>query len=262
MILGAVLESHYREQTKPTGAKRPFSSVLSLNAELDRITTGRLVNEPAIEGWLDQLQAAASLNDPCFWLLLARLAELALVCAGRYADACELAAAGDLLVNPREIRIHFFGDTPSAVVKHRRGALSAQLNRSRAPHLDFIRKMRQTAAVEIVKAPLLAFFVDMLETSGLMSACYLDKVRGRLNRIAETIGFLCSWQVTDAVDLTQRLDAATRETRRFVRSHLCNFDLKLFEVLGHDVQRLATDITASSDFLDPAMLLLRSYELH
>lgn len=256
------MESHCREQPKTYGTKRPFISVLSLNAELDRITTGRLVNEPAIEGWLNRLQAAAALNDPCFWLLMARLTELAIVCAGRYADACELAAAGDLLVNPREIRIHFFGDTPSAVVKHRRGALSSQLNKCRAPHLDFIRKMRESATVEIVKAPLLTFFADMLETSGLMGAYYLDKVRNRMNRIAETIGFLCSWQVTDAADLTQRLDAATRETRQFVRSHLCNFDLNLFKALGHDVQRLATDITASSVFLDPALLVLRSYEMH
>lgn len=256
------MESYCREQTKTTGAKRPFNSVLSLNAELDRLADGRLVNETAIEGGLDQLQAAASLNDPSFWLLIARLTELALVCAGRYADACELAAAGDLLVNPREIRIHFFGDAPSVVVKHRRGALSAQLNKSRAPHFEFIRNMRQTATVEIVKAPLLTFLVDMLETAGLMNPCYLDKVRDRMNRIADTIGFLCSWQVTDAVDFARRLDATTGETRRFVLSHLCGFDLNLFEALGRDVQCLAADITASSGFLDPAMLLLRSHELY
>jgi hypothetical protein len=256
------LEPQYRAQSKVTGLAQPYHPVLGLNAELDRITTGWLVNETAIEGWLDRLQASASVNDPCFWLLMARLTELAVVCTGRYADACELAAAGDLLVNPREIRVHFHGDTPSAVVKHRRGALSAQFNTTRAPHLDFIRRMRQTAAVEIVKAPLLTFLTDMLETSGLLSACYLDKVRARMNRIAETIGFLCSWQVADAVDLNQRLGAATRETRQFVQSHLCNFDLNLFEALGHDVQCLATDVAASCDFLDPAILRLRSYELH
>jgi len=256
------LEPQYQEQSHVTGSAQSYPMVLDLNAELDRITTGRLVNETAIEGWLDRLQASASVNDPCFWLLMAKLTELAVVCTGRYADACELAAAGDLLVNPREIRVHFHGDKPTAVVKHRRQALSTQFNSTRAPHLDFIRRMHQTAAVEIVKAPLLTFLTDMLETSGLLSACYLDKVRARMNRIAETIGFLCSWQVTDAVDLNCRLGAATRETRQFVQSHLCNFDLSLFVALGHDVQRLASDVTASSDFLDPAILRSRSCELH
>ncbi len=256
------MEPQCREQSKVTGPAHSYHPVLDLNAELDRITTGQLVNETAIEDWLDRLQASASVNDPCFWLLLARLTELAVVCTGRYADACEWAAAGDLLVNPREIRVHFHGDRPAAVVKHRRGALSAQFNTTRAPHLDFIRRMRQTAAVEIVKAPLLTLLTDMLETSGLLSVCYLDKVRERLNRIAETIGFLCSWQVADAVDLNQRLGAATRKTRQFVQSHLCHFDLNLFVALGHDVQRLATDVTATSDFLDPAIVRLRSYELH
>ncbi len=256
------MEPHCRALSNQIGKATPFNPALDLNAELNRITNGRLVNETAIEGWLARLQATVSVNDPCFWLLLARLTELAVVCTGCYADACELAAAGDLLVNPREIRIHINGDTPYTVVKHRHGALSVQLNTTRAPHLDFIRKMRQTAAVEIVKAPLLTFLTEMLEISGLLSACYLEKIRGRLNRIAETIGFLCSWQVADAADLHQRLGAASRETRQFVQSHLCNFDLNLFVALGHDVHSVATDITAPSDFLDPAMLLLRSYELH
>ncbi|MCP3952708.1 MAG: hypothetical protein GY697_10910 [Desulfobacterales bacterium] len=256
------MEPQYQEQSKSTGLTRSYHPGLDLNTELDRITTGRLVNEKAIEDWLDRLQAIISANDPCFWLLLARLTELAVVCTGRYADACELAAAGDLLVNPREIRVHFTGDTPFAVVKRRHGSLSAQLNTTRAPHLDFIRKMRQTATVEIVQAPLLTFLTDMLATSGLLSMCYLEKVRGRMNRIADTIGFLCSWQVADATDLHRRIVAETRETRQFVQSHLCNFDLNLFAALGHDVQRLANDVTASSDFLNPAMLRLRSYELH
>ncbi len=256
------MEPQYREQPQVTGPAQSYHAALDLNAELDRISTGRLVNETAIEGWLDRLQATAPVNDPCFWLLMARLTELAVVCTGRYADACELTAAGDLLVNPREIRVHFHGDKPSAVVKHRRGALSAQFNTTRAPHLDFIRRMRQTAAVEIVKAPLLTFLTDMLETSGFLSARYLAKVRARLTCIAEAIGFLCCWQVADAVDLNQRLGAATRETRQFVQSHLCNFDLSLFVALGLAVQCLATDVTASSDFLNPAVLRLRSYELH
>jgi hypothetical protein len=256
------LKSQYRAQSKLDGQKTPCHPVLNLNSEFDRISSVWLVNEGAIEGWLERLQAALSANDPCYWLLLARLTEMTLVCAGRYADGCEFAAAGDLLVNPREIRVHIAGDTPCAVVKLRHGALSGQLHTTPEPHLDFIRKMRQTAAVEIVKAPLLTFLTAMLESSGLFSLCYLDKVRGRMQQIADTIGFLCSWQVADVAELHRKIGAEALETGQFVQSHLCNFDLNLFAALGHDVQCLATDITAPSDFLDPAALLVRAYELH
>lgn len=247
----------YLEPARFGGRQRPFDSLLALNHALDRITTGRLVNEPAIEAWLEQLQTDVSANDPCFWLLLARLTELAVVCAGRYADACEFAAAGDLLVNPRQIRVHFSGDTPP-VVKHRHGALSEQFNAARVPYQDFIRWFPRSAAVEIVKKPLLTFFTERMETSGMLHVAYLDNLRTRIGRIAETLGFLSSWQVTDAADFQRRCDAAGPETRRFVRSHLCNFNLNQFSALGRDVRRLVVDRTASSDFLVPAVYSLRA----
>jgi len=245
------------EPLRSGGQKRASDPVLALNHELDRITTGRLINESAIETWLDRLQADVSANDSRFWLLMARLAELAIVCAGRYADGCEFAAAGDLLVNPRQIRVHFFGDTPPEV-KHRRGALSTQFNAAGLLRDDFIRWFRQAAAVEIVKTPLLTFFTEMLATSGAVQGLYLENLSQRVDRIAETLGFLNSWQVNDVVDFHRRLDAATPETRHFVRSHLCRFDLDLFTDLGRDVLNLTADPMASSLFLAPASHPLRS----
>ena len=136
------MESQHPARQKLNTESRPSHPVLNLNAEFDRITSGWLVNERAIESWLEQLQTTVSANDPCYWLLMARLTELAIVCAGRYADACEFAAAGDLLVNPREIRVHVSGRRPTAVVKQRRGALTAQFAGTQEVRESLIRWFR------------------------------------------------------------------------------------------------------------------------
>ena len=71
-----------------------------------------VVNEGRIEDWLDELEMQNNEKNPVYWLLLVRLNELALLCAGNYADNCEFSAAGDLLLNPRKMMVHFNDTKP------------------------------------------------------------------------------------------------------------------------------------------------------
>ena len=236
--------------SESTASEKSFQSAMRLNDLLDHQAAEGLINEPAIEGWLKQLQADLCAKAPCYWLLLARLTELTIVCAGRYADACEFAAAGDLIVNPRHIQVHFRRGTLPPMRKRRHGALSVQFNKMKQPHGNFIQWFKQAAIVEIVKAPLLTFFLETMETSQILSTGYLDSVRQRISRITETLGFLSSWNISDASDFYQRLAAATAETRRFVLSHLCDFDLEQFDAIGRDVRKLAEETGRAGDFLN------------
>ncbi len=225
----------YRENSKISGRRNLFGPALQLNGLLENDASSGLINERSIETRLECLQSDVSGADPCFWLLMARLTELATVCAGRYADGCEFTAAGDLIVNPREIRVHVCRATPSTVIKNRHGALSAQFNTLQRPQDEFKKWFQKTAVIEIVKAPLLTFFLETLETSQFFSEDYLDNVRWRMGRIAGTLAFLGSWHIADAADLHRKLSAATPETRQFVESHLCQFDLNHFTAMGQEM---------------------------
>lgn len=79
------------------------------NTSLEKEGSPSRLNEDFIECKLcdlGQIEADCSESYGIYWLTYARLFELALLCAGNYADHFEFAAAGDLLVNPRLILIH------------------------------------------------------------------------------------------------------------------------------------------------------------
>lgn len=103
--------------------------LLILNEELDNFRLPHEINEPSIERLLKILEDSGASDQSFYWLLMARIFELALFCAGHYADNCEFSAAGDLLVNPRKVLIHRKG-YPHSRVKQRHGRISDQLNNS------------------------------------------------------------------------------------------------------------------------------------
>jgi hypothetical protein len=102
--------------------------LLLLNAELDELRLPHEINEASLERLLNRLEESVAFSQSYYWLSMARIFELALFCAGYYADNCELTAAGDLLVNPGEILIHRIG-RPNPLVKQHHGRISDQLNK-------------------------------------------------------------------------------------------------------------------------------------
>lgn len=102
------------------------------NASLEEDAVPSNLSENFIESKLcelEQMEFHCSEIAEVYWLIYARLFELALLCAGNYADHFEFAAAGDLLVNPRLIVIHLKSGC-KAVEPHAQEPVTARVRRN------------------------------------------------------------------------------------------------------------------------------------
>jgi hypothetical protein len=232
---------------QPALSAQPF---LRLNALMDESTIPYGANEGQIESWLTALETAGEMSSPIYWLLLIRLNEAALLCAGNYVDNCEFSAAGDLLVNPREIQVHS-KDARSPVRKWRHGRLSDQFRSNGHSRRYAIETLKNKYQIDIPRPPLLPVLLSSLKDSGRVAGAYLAQTDRRMRQITDAIGFLTSWQIIDAADLHRRTLHATPETRSFIASHLCRFDNRIFIQAGNAVQRMAIDPDCSCDLLIP-----------
>jgi hypothetical protein len=80
-------------------------TLLSFNRRYDRLVVPAEVSEAIIEGLLaDLLGIDAVPSVAQYWLLMARLAEMTLLCAGHYADNAELDLACRLLISDHQNR--------------------------------------------------------------------------------------------------------------------------------------------------------------
>lgn len=80
--------------------------ITELNYAIDAYRISWDINEAVIENILHQWEQHDKHNSPVYWLVAARIFEMAILCAGHYVDSCEFEAAGDLLFNPRKILIY------------------------------------------------------------------------------------------------------------------------------------------------------------
>jgi hypothetical protein len=209
------------------------------------------LNEDVIESKLIELE---ELEPDCdefctmFWLTYARLFELALLCAGNYADHFEFAAAGDLLVNPRLILIHFKSGC-NAVKKERHRKLTEQFRYVSETRDAVVQWLKKETIPETVKKPLLVHMHERMERSGYLSEEYLEAVETRMKRISDAIGFLASWHVADSSTFYLRVQYATPSEKSFIESNLCRFDKGIFLELGQDLRKLAVNPYQKSRFV-------------
>ena len=226
---------------------------MEFNAVLDREARPENLNEGFLERKLEELDGLDAGRGAPYWLTLARITELALLCAGTYADNGELAAAGDLLVNPRLIVIHVRG-LSEPLVKDRRGCLAHQLRHLVATADGVIEWLKGNTWVEIRKEPLLPHLYQRLGRSGLLSVSYLESVDRRMKRIAEVISFLAAWHLPEGCDLGERLRYLPRQEWEFVGENLCRFGRTLFVGLGEELCRFGRDGTKNSRFTSESAL--------
>jgi hypothetical protein len=222
--------------------------VFTINYHLDYAVIPHGVNENFIRNLLSMLDQIDDKRGTEYWLMVARLAETTLLCAGYYADSCEFCAAGDLLVNPYKILIHIRGQK-FPVQKKRHGKLSEQLNPQNEPMDRFIGWFKKNVILQVCEKPLMEDLWSRMETSEKFTSHYLMDIRSRMNRVADTIGFLNSWQINSLQDLHKRLKKTSPETRKFVRENLCNFDRTIFNRMGEDINRMQYDSLYHSEFL-------------
>jgi len=229
------------------GAGHALESIVRINAEVEHEVASRLMNEKVIEKCWSRARRLEG-GCPGYWLLMARLAEAALLCAGNYADNCEYEAAGDFLVNPREIVVRSRGDGHSTA-KQRHGRLSAQFGLEGVEGHNCMKSFSAGIRLEITKPPLLPHMTRVLKESGCISHSFTHRLEECQGRIADTLAFLAAWRIFDSAELWRRLKASSPRERAFAESHLCRFDAQVFQLIGADVRRSLADPDYRSPFL-------------
>ncbi len=226
----------------------PELGVWGVNREIDRLAVPEGINEDRIDALLARRDREGSPARPEYWLLTARLAEMALLLAGHYADHVEFAAAGDLLVNPRRVLVYQKGYL-QPFLKPRRGRVSDLPGLCAGDERERRRQLLYETLPHMERGPLLPELLAQMKGSRAVSAGHLERLRKRMERAAGTLGFLAAWDLRGGEDLEHRLCAATPATRDFVCAHLCRFRGRVFRQLGDEIRRLEREPRYLSPFL-------------
>jgi hypothetical protein len=221
--------------------------LVEVNLELERSVSSRTVEEHAIENWWDPV---CFLNSDCSArrLLMVRIAEATLLCAGSHADNCAYRDAGDLLVNPREIRVHGLRDH-RGFTKDRHGRLSEQLRPQGSDYRMWMREFGAVNHVEVTRPPLLPHMARVLRDSQRVSEEYLERFAKMQCRIADTVGFMAGWGLKDSADLWLRMQTCSATEREFALANMCRFDSSVFNEIGKDLQHAILRPDPPSRFL-------------
>lgn len=212
-----------------------LSEILAFNQRLNQDARS-LLNETIIENRIHQAFQLKIHSQRIFWLTLARITELTIYQAGVYADACEFAAAGDFLVNPRCITIHLKGRR-HPVIKRRHDGLSDQFKADigrESPVCWLARK----ATPRLTRDAVLPWLRRTLASSGAMSGSYLKSLDRRMRQVADTLAFLIAWRIEDAVEFHRRMGSMDLHGRAFIESNLCRFDTDRFVAMYRDIQEI------------------------
>ena len=167
-----------------------------------------LLNEKYLEKLLSEFQGIPRFSPAVRGLTLTRLNELALICAGNYADSCEFSAVGDLMVNPPEVMVYVRGKA-HPVLKDRHEKLTTQFKDTAACGASLINWFIKNTIVEIRKKPILTRLHDMMKGSGVVSDFYIASADRRMKQIVDTMGVLSAWQVESAEGFYQKLKTAS-----------------------------------------------------
>jgi hypothetical protein len=200
------------------------------------------VNETMLVYLFEKLTGISPLFPDVYWLTIARLTELTVLCAGNYADMAEFSAMGDLIYNPRQILIHICGCDQSQT-KQRHQGLSEHFSTQLAHHIHPPFWLSQNTLPEIRKAPLLPLLKEQLHSSGYISSQYLENIEERLNKISQAVGFINSFE------LSLKIQHAGCKQRGFIESNLCRFQKHLFHELGEDIHQRCRQNSHHSRFL-------------
>jgi hypothetical protein len=219
-------------------------AAFNLRLNLD---VAHLPDEATIGRRLDELMQLQADDQRIFWLTLARLAEMALTLAGDYADHGEFQAAGDLLVNPRQIDVYRRSHNVP-VVKRRHCGISVQLAAD-IGGADPVRWLRRETQFHVRKDALLPCLRQRLADGQRMRADYLADLDRRMCRVADTMAFWMSWQVSGPSDLMARFESADDDSRCFIQSNLCRFDHSRFHGMGAEICERIVSHDVPSQFL-------------
>ena len=230
----------------------PQDTILDFNRIMEEKPGVHNLNEEALVHLLNRLDEAAFVYNNLYWLSLARINELAIICAGNYAENCEFALVGDLLVNPRLILIHVRG-RQQPIVKERHTPLTEQFSHMAVTRGGVIEWFKRQTLVETRTQAILPHLLGRMKNSGLFRESYLSSIESREKRVADLSAYLACQRFENQSSVVKWLRKASPADRDFMGSRLCRFDFRLFGLLGEDIERTANDSTYESIFLKRAL---------
>lgn len=245
----------YQQSPRPAQPTLANPTLLQeINAELDKRAYPWALHEPFLETRVAQLEALTPVPAGGYWLTLARLMELALLCAGHYADHNEAEAVGDLLANPPRILVHL-PNRAEPVLKRRHSKLTDQFAAGATTRAEVIEWLKTRTVLQIEQQPLLPRLYERLRDSGAFMTNYLDSVARRMQRITEVIGLLASCHIPEGISMYEYMLQVREQDREFVESRLCRFDTHLFHQLGREIEQVLENQPYASEFLRDSCLV-------
>ena len=228
-----------------------FTDIMNLHFDYKKQSFDHCLEEKYLVNQLERLESSREHDgfDEIYWLSMARIMELALLCAGNYADFGQIREAGDLLVNPRHTDIHIDGIwEPVRVQRH--GRISEQFKDYTPAGINVREWLRDTTHLVHVKGPLIPDLYTMLKNADTLSDSYLSSVCVRIQKISETMTFVMQGQIMDA---NYPLSGVLPEEKEFVEDNLCRYDRQNFHQMGIDIDELLKDQKYQSCFLKDSM---------
>jgi hypothetical protein len=223
-------------------------AILNFNRTLEENAALHNLNEAALVTLLNRLEDASHFHGELYWLSLARINELAIIVAGNYAESCEFPLVGDLLLNPRLILIHVRGRR-QPIVKERHTALTEQFRHTATTRGGVMQWLKNHTIVETRTEALLPYLLGRLRHAGLFCESYLAVIESREKRVADLSAYLACRHFDNRTTFTKWLQNANPEEQNFMKSRLCRFDFRLFNMLGENIKRTANDAAYESIFL-------------
>lgn len=196
---------------------------------------------------IDQLESLGVCGgcSTLYWLSMARIMELALLCAGNYADFGRIREAADLIVNPRHTELHINGIWEPVRVK-RYESMTEQFAEYAPAGSNVGAWLRDNTHLVRVQGPLIPDLYDMLLQSDMFSASYLASLMERIEKVSETMTFVMQGQV---VNPDYPLSGVHPEEIDFVELHLCRYNRDMLKLIDEDVRQMHHDKTYRSRVL-------------
>jgi hypothetical protein len=239
--------------------EREKQLLLHFNDRLDAKANVFFLNETFIADLIKELDDHISIRNDCYWWTLARINEMALVCAENYANNCEFSLVGDLLINPRLVLVHAAG-FHQPVAKERHLPLSAQFQDVGGDLREIRNWLKTKTLVEVKTEALLPDLFKKLEGSGRFDQEYLHAVERRKRGIADLIGYLASGGIADHCSLLQWLKSATPGDRKLMESLFCPLDYEWFFEMGRRVREWGSALSPAREILPIAAIRSSQFE--
>jgi hypothetical protein len=213
--------------------KQRIRKLLKYNKELEKQADLTKLNENFLELKLEELKSLLSASDSIETFTLARLMELALICAANYAKNGCIAEVGDLIFNPRLILIHIRGES-CPVIKERHTPLTIQFESRGLSRADVVTWLKYNTVIETVKEPILPVLLNLLDIKGC-SGAYLESVRERMSMVA---AITAQWPLSAAqkkMDSSGGIASIFKNGRKSLEKYFHGLDKTTFDDLGEKI---------------------------